>query len=300
MSDGLIVVFGGTGFLGRAIIRELAEAGRRVRIAARHPVLPDWASEDDRLELATADVRDEASIIAALAGASAVVNAVSLYVERGRLDFDTIHVQAAARLARLARQANIDNLIHISGIGVDSESPSAYIRARARGESQVITAFPKAVLLRPSVLFGPNDAFLTSLASLSRLPVIPLFGRGRTRLQPVHVIDVARAVTRLLGGHPPAWRLYELGGGEIEDYRNLLEQVLAHLHRPCRLMPVPFPIWRGLATVTARLPNAPLTHDQIILMQHDNVVGEHVGTFSELGIDPRTLRESLPECLPRR
>ncbi|GHC29756.1 complex I NDUFA9 subunit family protein [Aidingimonas halophila] len=298
MSDGLIVVFGGTGFLGRTIVRELADAGRRVRIAARHPWLPDWTDEDDHLELATVDIRDESSISAALADADGVINAVSLYVEGGELDFNTIHVQGAARLARLTHDANIDSLIHISGIGVDPQSSSAYVRARAQGETQVIKAFPKAVIARPSVLFGPSDTFLSTLASLSRLPFIPLFGDGSTRLQPVHVVDIARAIVRLVSDHPPEWRLFELGGGEIAEYRAIVKRVLVHLNRPRPLVPVPFPIWRILATVTSRLPNAPLTHDQIILMQQDNVVSDNVGTFSELGIEPRTLRESLPECLP--
>lgn len=297
MPDGPITVFGGTGFLGRAIVRELVDAGHAVRIAARRPALPDWYEEADPLTLAGADIRDEASVAEALAGASGAVNAVSLYLESRRLSFDDIHVQGAGRLARLAREAGIERLVHLSGIGVDPHSASPYVRARARGEAAVLKAFPRATLLRPSVLFGPDDAFLSTLEKLTRLPAIPLFGRGDTRLQPVHVMDVARAAGRLLGPRPPEWRLFELGGEDVMRYREILALVMAHRRRDRPLVPVPFPIWRALAALVAVLPKPPLTRDQLVLMERDNIVGDGVGTFAELGIMPRSLRESLATCL---
>ncbi|MFY0990768.1 complex I NDUFA9 subunit family protein [Halomonas sp. C05BenzN] len=297
MTRGPITVFGGTGFLGRAIVRELADAGQRVRIAARRPTLPDWAEDGDQLELVTADIRDEASLEAALAGASAAVNAVSLYVASRRVSFAAIHVEGAGRLARLARQAGIERLVQISGIGATADSSSAYVRARARGEAAVLDAFPRAIIVRPGVLFGPHDAFLSTLSGLTRLPVIPLFGQGETRLQPVHVVDVARALIRLLGEPLTERRLFELGGPDVMRYRDILTLVLAHRKRDRRLLPVPFFIWRMLATLLSVLPDPPLTRDQVILMQRDNVVGDGAGTFHHLGIVPRSLRESLPECL---
>ncbi len=299
MLEAPITVFGGTGFLGGAIVRELVEANRAVRIAARRPSLPDWASPDDRIELASADICDEASIATALNGAGGVVNAVSLYVQSRRVSFDAIHTQGAERLARLAQDAGISRLVHISGIGVDETSPSAYVRARARGERAVIKAFPKASILRPSVLFGPQDALLSTLASLTRLPVIPLFGRGDTRLQPVHVVDVARAVERLLGPRPPASRFFELGGPDSLRYRDILELVMTHMRKDRPMLPIPFFVWKGLAALLSLLPNPPLTRDQVILMQQDNIADHNAGNFAELGIHPRSLRESLPSCLPR-
>ncbi|PXX99712.1 complex I NDUFA9 subunit family protein [Halomonas sp. LBP4] len=297
MTRGPITVFGGTGFLGRAIVRELADAGQAVRIAARHPALPDWAEDGDRLEPVTADIRDEASTAAALAGASATVNAVSLYVESRQASFEAIHVEGASRLARLARLAGIERLVQISGIGATPHSASAYVRARARGEAAVLEALPRAIIVRPSVLFGPGDAFLSTLAGLTRLPLIPLFGHGETRLQPVHVVDVARALIRLLGEPLTERRLFELGGPDVMRYREILELVLAHLKRDRRLLPVPFVAWRTLAALASALPSPPLTRDQVILMQRDNLVGDGVGTFDDLGIGPRSLRDSLPECL---
>ncbi len=299
MPDGLTTVFGGTGFLGRAIVRELVEAGRPVRIAARRPHLPDWLETDDPVEAATCDLRDERQVAAALKGSHAVINAVSLYVEQRRagLTFEEIHVTGADRLARLAREAGVIRLVHVSGIGVSDASPSAYVRARHAGERAVIDALSKAVILRPSVLFGPQDAFLTALVRLAGLPVIPLFGRGDTRLQPVHVADVARAAVILSGATPLQRRLFELGGPEVLRYRQVIEQVLAHLECQRRLLPLPFPAWRLLAALLAPMPSPPLTRDQVILMEQDTIVGEDVGTFADLGILPRTLHDSLPNCL---
>lgn len=299
MREGPTTVFGGTGFLGRAIVRELVEAGRPVRIAARRPQLPDWLEPGDRVEALACDVRDEAQVAAALAGSDAAINAIGLYVERPRagLTFEAIHVEGAARLARLAREAGVARFVHVSGIGATANSPSAYVRARGAGEHAVVDAMPKAILLRPSVLFGPDDAFLAALVRLARLPVVPLFGRGETRLQPVHVDDVARAAVRLSGLRPLERRLFELGGPERLSYRRILEQVLAHLACRRTLLPVPFFLWRLAALLLAPLPSPPLTRDQVILMQQDTLVGEDVGTFEELGIVPRTLHDSLPACL---
>ncbi|XKE46554.1 complex I NDUFA9 subunit family protein [Halomonas organivorans] len=298
MPDRPVTVFGGTGFLGATLVRELVEAGRPVRLVARRPARPAWAEDADPLELVAADIRRDDEVARALEGAGAVVNSVSLYVQTRRLSFETIHVEGAGRLARLAREAGITRLVQISGIGADSGSPSAYVRARARGESAVLEALPKAIIVRPSVLFGPHDAFLGTLARLTRLPAIPLFGHGETLLQPVHVVDVARALVHLTTGTAPRRRLFELGGGDVLRYREILELVMAQLHRDRPLVPVPFLAWRALALLASPLPSPPLTRDQVILMEHDNRVGEGVGTFADLGLTPRSLREGLPDSLP--
>ncbi|MBB3232823.1 complex I NDUFA9 subunit family protein [Halomonas stenophila] len=298
MPDKPITVFGGTGFLGATLVRELVELGRPVRLVARRPVRPAWVEPGDPLETVAADIRDDDAVAAAVAGAGAVVNAVSLYVETRRLRFETIHVEGAGRLARLAREAGVIRLVQLSGIGADSRSPSAYVRARARGEAAVLDAMPKAIILRPSVLYGPEDAFLATLARLTRLPAIPLFGRGETRLQPVHVVDAARAIAHLTGADAPRRRLFELGGADVMSYREILALVMSHLHRERPLVPVPFLAWRALAMLASPLPSPPLTRDQVLLMQRDNVVGDGVGTFADLGLDARSLREALPACLP--
>lgn len=301
MRHEITTVFGGTGFLGSRIVRALAASGRAVRVAARHPVRPDWASDRDFIELATTDIHDEASVKRALENATSAVNAVSLYAESGgKNTFEAVHVQGAGRVARLSREAGIRQLVLISGIGASASSPSAYVRARAGGEESVRAAFGKTIIVRPSVMFGPRDAFLSNLARLSRLPVIPLFGRGQTRLQPVLADDVAQAVAVRTGATGSERFLFELGGARVYRYREIVERVLEHLQRRRPLVPIPFLLWRALAVLATPLPNPPLTKDQVLLMQEDKVVGHGVGTFADLGLTPRSLEESLPHCLGTR
>ncbi len=190
-----LTVFGGTGFLGRRVVRQLHGAGNRVRIASRHP----GRAEGDGLERIVADVHDGRSIEAAVAGADGVVNAVSLYLEYGTETFRSVHVEAAARVARAAQRTGIKRLVHVSGIGADASSASLYIRSRGEGEAAVQAAFPGAVIIRPAVMFAADDSFLTTiLRLLRRLPVYPMFGDGRTRLQPVYADDVAAAIAQVL------------------------------------------------------------------------------------------------------
>ncbi|ABA56640.1 NAD-dependent epimerase/dehydratase [Nitrosococcus oceani ATCC 19707] len=293
----LITVFGGTGFLGRAIVHRLVESGMRVRIVARHPRAPNLAGARGQIALQRADVRDEDSVAEALKGATGVVNAVGLYVEQGQATFRAIHEEGAERVARRAGEAGIRRLIHISGIGVDPASASKYARARAYGEQRVREIFPNATILRPSVMFGPNDAFLNSLKTVTRLPVVPLFGQGSTRLQPVYVEDVARAVLQVLEMPEASGKTFELGGARAYRYRDIIEQVLTHLSRRRLLLPVPFVVWRLLARIASLLPNAPLTLDQVILMETDNVANAKASTFNDLGIEPCSLEQMLSACL---
>lgn len=299
MLNQTVTVFGGTGFLGSTIVRELVQAGNHVRIATRHPHLPAEVASSDSVELVNVDIRDEDSVARALAGTSAAVNAVGLYTEPSRNEtFDIIHAQGAERVARHSREAGLQHLVHISGIGANADSPSSYIRARAHGEQAVHDVYPGAFILRPSVLFGPNDAFLGALVMLSRFPIVPLFGRGDTRLQPVYVADVARAVSRLLIDDIMLdTRLFELGGAGIYRYREIVEMTLTYLGRRRPLLSVPYPVWLTLARLIAWLPSPPLTENQVMLMQKDNLVGSHVGTFDDLDITPRSLEEMLPSCL---
>lgn len=299
MMTAPIAVFGGTGFLGSQVVRELYDAGHAVRIVSRRPQLPAWVEPGDSLELFTADIANEDEVRQALAGTRGVINAVSLYVESKGTTFEDVHVTGAGRLADAARAVGVETFIQLSGVGVNTASRSGYVRARARGETAVIEAYPKAVMLRPSVMFGPDDVFLARLADLTRLPVIPLFGRGEARLQPVHVIDVARAIVRLLGNAPPVRRLYELGGPDRLRYRDTVALVMSHLERERPMLPIPFPLWHLAALPLAMLPNPPLTRDQLYMLAEDNEVGEGVGTFTDLDIQPHSLHESLPDCLPR-
>ena len=202
-------------------------------------------------------------------------------------------------MAEIAARGGVERLVHLSGIGVDPASSSGYVRARAAGETSLRAAFPRATVLRPSVLFGRGDAFLTGLDRITALaPVVPLFGAGATRLQPVHVDDVAGAVVRSLE-HPGApGRTFELGGATAHSYRDVLERILAHRRRRRLLVPLPFAAWELLAAALAPLPSPPVTRDQIALMREDNVVDQGLDGFRALGIAPRSLAAALPECLP--
>ena len=249
------------------------------------------------------DVHDQATVVASLAGAYGAVNAVSLYVERGRDTFDAIHVEAAARVARLAREAGVERLVHISGIGADPGSSSSYIRARGRGEEAVQRAFPNAILIRAAVMFGPDDAFLTTMVKLVRLlPIYPMFGRGRTKLQPVYVEDVAEAIARLIEhGDDAVDRCYELGGPRVYAYEELVRTLAAQIGARTKTIPMPFAVWHALAWFAEHLPGSPLTRNQIALMRRDNVASLTLPGLRELGIEPTPIEAIVPAVtLPRK
>ncbi len=292
----LTVVFGGSGFLGRAVAARLRTEEQPVRVAVRHP--DAGAGNETGIETVAADVRDGASVAAALAGARRVVNAVGLYRERGGETFAAVHVEGAGRVAEAAARAGAEALVHVSGIGVDPASPSAYVRARAAGETAVRAAFPAATILRPSVLFGPGDSFLNSLARTARLlPAFPLFGDGAMRLQPVFVDDLAAAVSRALESPEARGRTYELGGGRAYSYRALIELLMRETGTRRPLLPLPFGLWETAARLTAWLPSPPVTLDQLALVKQDNLPDPGLPGFGALGIAPTDVEEMLPRCL---
>src|SRR5829696_3125704 len=295
----LITVFGGTGFLGRRIVKHLLENEFDVRAASRHPhrTTSTFGLSTPRLTSLRADVHNEAEVAVALEGAYGAVNAVSLYVEHGRETFRAVHVEAAARVARVAREARVEHLAHVSGIGSDPESSSPYIRARGEGEQAVQRASAHSTLIRPSVMFGPDDAFLTTLVKMVRLlPVCPLFGSGETKLQPVYVEDVAEGITRLFKNTAGMSRAcYEFAGPQIYTYEELLRTIARHLGARRSLVPVPFSLWNVLATILEYVPGAPLTRDQIALMQNDNVASSQLPGLRELGVEPTPVDRVLNE-----
>lgn len=294
-----VTVFGGTGFLGRRIVERLLARGLEVRIATRHPRRVRIAKESEgRLQPVRADVRDADSIAQAVEGVQAVMNAVGLYAEHGDMTFDAIHVDGARRVAELAREHGVARLVHVSGIGSDPDSASPYIRARGRGEEAVRSAFNRATIFRPSVLFGPDDAFLTTLVGLvRRFPVLPLFGRGEMRLQPAFVGDVAEASAKALAEPEEPKEVYELGGPDVLSYRELVELVARKVKRRRLLLPVPFAGWHMIAKVGGMLPNPPLTVDQVALMRRDNVAAPDLPGLRDLGVDPTSFESVLDQML---
>ena len=292
----IVTVFGGTGFLGRRIVRHLHDKGLSVRIASRHP--NPSSGDDPQLRPIAADIYDGPSIARAVAGAFGVVNAVSLYVERGTETFDAMRVMAAERLANEARKAGVECLVHISGIGADEQSSSSYIRARGRGEQAVRAMFGGATVIRPAVLFGLDDTFLNTLIKLlRRLPIYPMFGRGETRLQPADVEDVAEAVARVMQRTETAGLTVECGGPRVYSYKELLRTIACSANVKPILVPVPFVAWQGLAWVAEKLPGAPVTRNQVDLMRIDTVASPDQPGFAALGISPRPMEEVLQNIL---
>jgi len=296
-----VTVFGGTGFLGRRIVRHLRYCEFAVRIASRHPdrVHSLFGADDPQLQFLEANIHDERSVADALAGAYGVVNAVSLYLERGQETFHSVHVESAQRVAAQARRAGVERLVHISGIGADAASQSRYIRKRGEGELAVRAAFLDAIFIRPAVMFGPDDAFLTTILKLLRqLPVYPMFGRGRTRLQPAYVEDVAEAVAQVMRRTEIRSIVFELGGPHVYTYEELLRAVARQAGLAHRLAPIPFAVWGALAWASEILPSPLLTRNQVELMQIDTVASPQLPGFAELGISPHPIEAIVQKMLP--
>ncbi|HEY6832093.1 MAG TPA: complex I NDUFA9 subunit family protein [Pseudolabrys sp.] len=300
MNERTVTVFGGTGFLGRRVVRHLRKHGFSVRIASRHPGRDHrlFGLDDPQVQSVASNIHDERSVSDALAGAYGVVNAVSLYVEHGQETYHSVHVVSAERVAAQARRAGVERLAHVSGIGSDAASTSLYIRKRGEGELAVRAAFTDALLIRPAVMFGPDNSFLTPILKLlQRLPIYPMFGRGLTRLQPAYVEDVADAIARALQQTEGHATTFECGGPRVYAYEELLRAVAHEASLKPRLIPIPFPAWHAVAWFAEMLPSPPITRNQVELMQVDNVSSPGVPGFGELGISPHSVEEILQEML---
>jgi uncharacterized protein YbjT (DUF2867 family) len=300
----MVVVFGGAGFLGRRLVHRLTTEGLTVRVAARHPEparIELRSMGFDRVTIVPADVRDQASVAAAIAGADAVVNTVSAYVEKGGVTFEAVHVRGAETVAREAIAAGITRLVLVSGIGADPDSSSPYIRARGRGELMVQRVFPGATIVRPGAMFGPGDALFGTLAELARLlPILPLIGSGHTRLQPVFVEDVAEAVANILTDPGTVGRTYELAGPGVYTLRDLVRMTLHLMGKRRLLIPVPFAVAAIQARLFELLPNPPLTTGQVDLLKADNVASGTLPGLRELNIEPKTVEEVVSTYIGTR
>jgi uncharacterized protein YbjT (DUF2867 family) len=301
----LVTIYGGSGFLGRHVVRAIAKTGARMRVAVRRPELAGHLQPlggVGQINPVQANVRFPGSLIAAAEGADAIVNLVGILFPKGKQTFKAVQDEGARHVAEAARASGARALVHVSAIGADPHSPSIYARSKAEGESAVREAFPQAVILRPSVVFGPEDDFFNRFAKLARmLPALPLFGGGKTRLQPVFAGDVAKAVVAGLSGQAEAPALYELGGPEILSLKDVMQRVLDYTMRKRLLVPVPFWFAKVQGAFLQWLPNPPLTIDQVRLLEKDNVVSEaakHGGrTLEGLGIEPVAIASVVPDYL---
>lgn len=294
-------VFGGSGFLGRYVVKRLARQGWVVRVAVRNPqsalFLQPLGDVGQIVRLPVA-LQDETAVRKAVEGADAVFNLVGILYEKGRQTFDAVHHQGARRIAEAAAGAGVRQLVHVSAVGADPKSPSAYARSKAQGEQAVREAFPEAAILRPSLVVGPEDDFFNRFAVLARLsPALPLIGGGHTRFQPAYVGDVADAVMAAVAEPERAGRTYELGGPHVYTFKELMQLLLKEIRRKRLLVPVPFTLAEAEATLLEMLPVPPLTRDQVILLRIDNVVSGKYPGFADLEIDPHAIEVILPSYL---
>jgi uncharacterized protein YbjT (DUF2867 family) len=304
--ETLVTVFGGSGFLGRHVVRALANRGYRIRVAVRRPELAGFLRPMGRvgqINTVQANLRYPQSIAAALRDADIAVNLVGILFERGAQRFDAVQAVGAEAVALAAKSAGA-HLVHASAIGADADSPSHYARSKAEGERRVLAAQPSATIMRPSIMFGPEDDFFNRFAALARMaPALPLVGGGHTRFQPVFVGDVAEAVAKAVDGETRPGTIYELGGPDVRTFRELMEFVLATTGRRRLLVPVPFEVMKFQAAFAQFLPKPPITPDQVELLKSDNVVSAEARsegrTLEALGILPETISAVVPSYLWR-
>ncbi|NNL18020.1 MAG: complex I NDUFA9 subunit family protein [Boseongicola sp.] len=302
----LVTIYGGSGFVGRYIAQRMARQGWRVRVAVRRPNDAHFVKPYGvvgQVEPVFCNIRDDDSVAAVMTGADAVINCVGTFDAKGKNNFDAVQHEGAERIARVAAANGVERMVHISAIGASTDAPSRYGRTKAMGEEAILASMPNAVILRPSVVFGPEDQFFNRFASMARLsPMVPLFG-SETKFQPVYVDDVAEAAELgATGGAPPG--IYELGGPEVASFRDLIQTMLGVIRR--RRLVIGFPFWTGrilatvtgaLSTLTGGLAPQPVTKDQLLDLSRDNVVGADAKGLGALGISPTSLDAILPTYL---
>jgi NADH dehydrogenase len=302
----LVTVFGGSGFVGRHVVRALVKRGYRIRVAVRRPDLAGHLQPLGRvgqIHAVQANLRHAASVEAAVRDADVVVNLVGVLFEGGKQRFESVHAQGAEAVARAAAAVGA-SVVQVSAIGADANSPSLYARSKAAGEKLVLEAVPAATILRPSIIFGPEDSFFNRFAAMARIsPILPLIGGGLTRFQPVFVGDVAAAVAAAVDGKTTPGVPYELGGPEVRSFKELMQFLLATVERRRLLVPVPFPLAKIMGGFLGLLPRPLLTTDQVELLRRDNVVSDAAKRqgrrLEDLGIDPISMQAVVPTYLWR-
>jgi NADH dehydrogenase len=304
MSIKQVTVFGGSGFVGRAIVRALAQEGYQVRVACRRIELAErikTAGDVGQITILRTNLRIPASVAAAVSGSQAVINASGIAFQRGRQRYETVHVEGARAIAEAAKAAGVQRLVHISGIGADQRnSTNKFIRSKVDAEDAIVSGFADATMLRPSVVFGPEDAMFNRIAQIARqAPFLPVVGDGSAKVQPVYVGDVGAAVVAVLDRPDTAKSVFELGGPRVYTYREIAALVLREIDRHKRIVGVPAGLMKIMGFFAEFLPVPPLTHDQVDLLVTDNVPRPGAPGLSALGIEPTAAEAILPMYLDR-
>jgi uncharacterized protein YbjT (DUF2867 family) len=306
-SDKLVTVIGGSGFVGRHVVRALAKRGYRIRVACRRPDLAGHVvplGVPGQIVPVQANVRYPASLAAVCDGAFAVINLTAVFSNAGAQTFEAVHEFGATAIAGAAKTAKAQMFIHMSGLGTDKPSTSVYVKSRAKGEANAAAGFPNAIIIRPSVVFGPEDKLFNKFALMARFsPILPLIGGGEAKFQPVFVGDVAEAIATLVDRGIADGKVYELGGPEVMNFKQILQFVLETTQRKRLLLPIPFGIASILGAVAGLLPNPALTADQVELLKSDNLVDDQAEregrTLNGLGIVARSVESIVPSYLYR-
>ncbi len=304
--QGLVTVFGGTGFVGRQVVRALARKGLRVRAAARQPgrgYRLRMLGDVGQIEVVQANIRDPDSVARALEGAEACINLVGVLYEAGPQKFASVHAAGAGRVAQAAQDAGVVRMIQVSAIGADAGSPSQYGRTKAAGEAAVRAAFPTATVIRPSIVFGPEDDFFNRFAQMASIsPALPLIGGGHTRFQPVYVGDLAEAIAQGAASGAHAGKTFELGGPAVYSFKDLLEFILLETGRKRFLANLPFPLAEllgALGDIVAPVLAPPITSDQVNSLKVDNVPSGALPGLEAFGVKPRSIEAIVPTYLYR-
>lgn len=299
----LVTVFGGSGLIGRYTVRALARAGHRVRVAVRVPNLANYllpAGHVGQIQIVKCNVTNAEQVASALRGANAAIDLVGVLYSRGNQNFQALHADAAATIAKAAHDARVGSLVHVSALGADADSESAYFRSKAEGEARVRDAFPAATILRPSIVFGPEDKFFNRFAELARIaPALPLIGGGNTKFQPVFAGDVARAAVKCVEDEATQGKTYELGGPGVYSFRELMEFILRTTDRKRLLLSMPFGLASFEAFFLQFMPAPLLTPDQVRMLKTDTVVSPDALKLEQLGISPDSIEAVVPTYLWR-
>jgi uncharacterized protein YbjT (DUF2867 family) len=302
-SKTVITVFGGSGFVGRYIVRALAKTGARIRVAVRNPHTAIHTTTSGTVGQITpifCNIRNYKSVEDALHGADIAINCVGILHPSGKQSFPAVQAQGAEHIAHAAMRLQLKRVIHLSAIGAAENSQSHYARSKGLGEQNMLRYFPKVTILRPSVIFGAEDNFCNRFAKMASLsPFLPLIGGGHTKFQPIYVGDVVDAVMSAINNEKTAGKIYEIGGSEILTFKQILEKICFHTKKPRLLLHVPFTFARIGAWFAEFLPNPAITNDQLILLEQDNIASPLLGSLRDLGVKPRTMDSILPTYLQR-
>ena len=303
MKQKIATIFGATGFIGRHLIRRLTEKDFRIIVATRSPYLHGYLKplgDPGQIDLERVNLFDEKTLKVLLKNSNVVVNLVGILYETRKQKFENIHSKFPELLSKLCNEHGIEKFIHLSALGINEDVKSMYMRTKLQGEKNILNNFDNSIILRPSIVFGPEDNFFNQFASLSQfLPFLPMIGGGQTKFQPIYVGDVAKAIATILETEEIDNKIYELGGAEIFTFQQLMNILLKEIHKRRFLIPIPFSIAKFMARILQLFPKPLITTDQIEMLKEDNVVSNNYGTLRDLNIEPTTIESILPHYIYR-